>query len=580
MTGADDASLVKATLGGDHSAFGELARRYRDAAFGIAFHRLGDFEAARDAAQEALVTAYVELPMLRDPSKFGNWLYRIATMAALTQRRRRVTVSIDDSGFAHYPTSELSPDEAVERAEKARRVQEALSALAEADRLAVILHYVDGYSHEEIGGILGTSVSAVKSRVHRAKRRLREEMQSMVESSLKSEVPAIEFTEDLVRLALTKDREQGVASLRHFIPARLEYTDQTREAISRIASELAHEGYSWLFAPPHVPGDSPAMELLKSMGFQAELETHWYERPLSGKLPAVPPLDPGFEVRRLQDADPSQLLAFFQSTIMKDGPVHMDETLIRNNLRDPDMIPEASLAAYRGDAVAALVSAHKVTHENPKFEIGTAVLGWVMHDGAERILEHLLASALRVLKAEGLNLVVKDQLQPKYRRDQEVIEVLKQLGFQYVRSQYVLKLDLSAEARDRSGRRIATGDRPVRKLQPLRFSVLEGDRDPKYAKAFQVRVSDVVGTSPVVAPGEVYIVSGEYTLNEPIVPTLDLACSGTSWGFVNHLSPGTHPFATAASVLEVTPGKEDRLYLHTPGLEGDTVRHAIIKLER
>jgi len=46
MTGMDDASLVKATLGGDQSAFGELARRYRDAAFGIAFHRLGDFEAA------------------------------------------------------------------------------------------------------------------------------------------------------------------------------------------------------------------------------------------------------------------------------------------------------------------------------------------------------------------------------------------------------------------------------------------------------------------------------------------------------------------------------------------------------
>jgi len=52
------------------------------------------------------------------------------------------------------------------------------------------------------------------------------------------------------------------------------------------------------------------------------------------------------------------------------------------------------------------------------------------------------------------------------------------------------------------------------------------------------------------------------------------------WGLINHTSPGTHPFAAAASVLEVTPGKEDRLYLHTPGLEGDTVRHTIIKLER
>lgn len=582
----DDAGLVKAALSGDHAAFGELAQRYRDAAFGIAFHRLGDFEAARDAAQEALVTAYVELSTLRDPAKFGNWLYRIATTTALAhRRRRRLTVSLDESSFRVHPQADAF--ESAERAEKARRVNEALAALAEQDRLAVILHYVDGYSHEEIGGILGTSVSAVKSRVHRAKRRLREEMQSMVESSLKSEVPAIEFTEDLVRLALTRDREQGIASFGYVIPARLEYTDETIEAICKVAAELGREGYSWLFAPPHIPEDSPAMELLKGMGFQTELETHWYERSLSGRLPKAPPLDPGCEVRHLQDADSSEVMAFFKRTVMKDGPVSIDEEQIRNNNRAPDLIPEASLAAYCGGKVVAMVSAHKVTREDnpmyPKYKAGMAVLGWVMHDQCPQVLEHLLASALRVLKSGGLKSAVKNQLQPTYYRDQEVISILRRLGFGFVRSEYTLKLDLKAAAPEApSERHVTTGERPTRKLQPLKFSVFEGDRAPKYAKALQVRVSEVLGTSPVVAPGEVYIVYGEYTLKEPIVPILALACNGTSWGILFHLSRlslGTHRFAASANILEVHPGKEDRLYVHTPGLEGDTVRHAVIRLE-
>ena len=94
-----------------------------------------------------------------------------------------------------------------------------------------------------------------------------------------------------------------------------------------------------------------------------------------------------------------------------------------------------------------------------------------------------------------------------------------------------------------------------------------------------MKVSEVLGTSPVLGPGEIYIVSGEYTLSEPIVPTVCLGNSGTSWGFITHASLGTHQFAAGANILAVNPGKEDTLCLHTPGLEGDTVRHAIIRLK-
>ena len=185
---APDEDLVKASLQGEAAAFGELARRYRPAAFGIAFHNLGDFEAASDAAQEALVKAYVDLSKLRDPAKFRNWVCRITKMTSLAARRKRRFLSVCDADTAQSVNggTHLAADR--ERSDKAHEVREALSALPEQDRLALVLHYVDGYSQEEIGGMLGSSTSAIKSKLHRARRRLRKEMLTRVETSLKDSV--------------------------------------------------------------------------------------------------------------------------------------------------------------------------------------------------------------------------------------------------------------------------------------------------------------------------------------------------------------------------------------------------------
>lgn len=183
-----DASLVRAALEGDESSFDELALRYRDAAFGVAFSRLGDFETARDAAQDALVRAYLELGTLRDPAKFANWLHSIALTTALGAiRQRRDVFSLDESDAPQLTASGPGPHEALERSERAKRVKDALMALPEPDRLPVVLHYVNGYSHEEIGSILGTSESSVKNRVYRARRRLRKEMLDTVERTLRDE---------------------------------------------------------------------------------------------------------------------------------------------------------------------------------------------------------------------------------------------------------------------------------------------------------------------------------------------------------------------------------------------------------
>ena len=185
---SSDAILVEAAMEGDRTAFDELAHRYRDAVFGIAFSKLGDFEAARDAAQDAIVKAYTDLPSLREPDKFCNWLYSITLTTALGSiRRRRYTSSLDEPDAQEQPSNQPNPHESAERSEKAGEVREALMMLPEQDRLPLILHYVNGYSHDEIGNILGTSVSSVKNRVYRARRRMREEMLVEVEKSLRDE---------------------------------------------------------------------------------------------------------------------------------------------------------------------------------------------------------------------------------------------------------------------------------------------------------------------------------------------------------------------------------------------------------
>jgi len=172
-----DPELVAAALEGDQQAFGELVARYRDAVFGVAFHRLGDFEAARDAAQETFVKAYLNLASLRNPAAFGAWIRRVANGTALdfTRRvRREIAAEIEASATPEPPEGATGPS-----------VREALQALSEPTRRALILHHVGGYSHAEVAAFLNASPGAVKTRLSRAKAQVKREMVAMVQDALK-----------------------------------------------------------------------------------------------------------------------------------------------------------------------------------------------------------------------------------------------------------------------------------------------------------------------------------------------------------------------------------------------------------
>lgn len=199
-----DAELVARTRAGETEAFSELVARYRDMVYGLSYHLTGDFEAARDLAQEAFVQAYLKLGQLRAPERFAGWLRQIATNAYRSARRHRevATVVLEAAEGIAAP----QPDD-TELA-----VRGALARLRAPERLALTLHYIDGYSHAEIAGFLSLRPETVKTRLARARQHLRQELMAMVEEAFRGRSLGEAFEHDVVAAvrALQQDVRRGL----------------------------------------------------------------------------------------------------------------------------------------------------------------------------------------------------------------------------------------------------------------------------------------------------------------------------------------------------------------------------------
>lgn len=198
---ATDGELVQRAREGDHEAFGQLVDRYRDMVYGLGYHLTGEFEAARDLAQEAFVQAYIKLRQLRAPERFAGWLRQITLNLRRTQLRRRevVTVALEAEDQLSSPNPQPSETEVV--------VREALSKLRSPERLALTLRYISGYSHSEIGEFLGVRPETVKARLARARQHLRKEVMAMVDDTFGIKKLPEEFTKETVETAIRRAEE-------------------------------------------------------------------------------------------------------------------------------------------------------------------------------------------------------------------------------------------------------------------------------------------------------------------------------------------------------------------------------------
>jgi RNA polymerase sigma-70 factor (ECF subfamily) len=215
-----DTALIEQVVSGDREAFGELVRRHQGVVCGLAYHELGNFADAEDVAQQAFLTAYQRLHQLREPSRFAGWLREIVrNECRMCQRRRHESGGLDEVGES-LPSHDVSPEQASVRREVQQRVRDAIGALSPANRLAVTLYYLDGQSCEEVAAFLGVSAGTVRTRLHRARNELREEMMDMVGEGLTKQKPGQEF-EKAVRLRVPV---RVVETVEHTLPVRAEDT--------------------------------------------------------------------------------------------------------------------------------------------------------------------------------------------------------------------------------------------------------------------------------------------------------------------------------------------------------------------
>ena len=202
---------VTRAQGGDTRAFDALVRRFQDPAVAYARTLLHDPAAAEDAAQEAFVQAWRDLPRLMEAAAFGAWLRRIVFKFCDRDRRSaRPTLPLAET--LTLPTDQ-EPDQVAERADDAARVQTAIQALPCPLREATLLYYLTGHDIKEIAAFLDLPPSTVKNRLHAARKQLRKELWTMAETTLEHEKPSKNgaFAETVLARVLREFQQQEAA---------------------------------------------------------------------------------------------------------------------------------------------------------------------------------------------------------------------------------------------------------------------------------------------------------------------------------------------------------------------------------
>ncbi len=182
---ADDAErrLVAAFRRGDGDAFDEVVRRYGGRMLAVARRMLRVEEDARDAVQEAFVSAFKALDGFAGDARLSTWLHRIVVNAALMRLRRQrrkpeesideLLPHFDEQGAWESETECMTPVDLVERSETRAMVRECIDQLPPSYRTVLVLRDIEDLDMDETALALGTTVSAVKTRLHRARQALR-----------------------------------------------------------------------------------------------------------------------------------------------------------------------------------------------------------------------------------------------------------------------------------------------------------------------------------------------------------------------------------------------------------------------
>jgi RNA polymerase sigma-70 factor (ECF subfamily) len=168
VTNPTDGDLVAATLAGDRDAFGVIVERHRRHVYQLCFRFVGNHEDASDLAQDVFIRAFRSLKTFKGDAALGTWLHRIAVNVSLNKVsggkvRPEPLDALLRSGDLRAASDLESASDALLRDERAATVRAAIARLPKKQRATLILRVYHDLSHQEIAGILGSSVGAVKA---------------------------------------------------------------------------------------------------------------------------------------------------------------------------------------------------------------------------------------------------------------------------------------------------------------------------------------------------------------------------------------------------------------------------------
>lgn len=179
IEGIGDVECVKRVQRGDVDSFEVLVRRHQKATFTLVYRLLGDYDEAAEVAQEVFLSAFKSIHQFRGDANFSTWLYRIAFNHASTRRKGlqialQRHVPLDGTELIGDNGSFSDPEQTTEKREIQQRVQQALNSLHKDDAAIIVLRDLQDAPYEEVAQTLDIPVGTVKSRLHRARRALKE----------------------------------------------------------------------------------------------------------------------------------------------------------------------------------------------------------------------------------------------------------------------------------------------------------------------------------------------------------------------------------------------------------------------
>jgi RNA polymerase sigma-70 factor, ECF subfamily len=182
VTNPTDAELVDSALAGEREAFDVIVERHRRHVYQLCYRFVGNHEDASDLAQDVFVRAYRGLKKFRGQSSLGTWLYRIGVNVCLNRLGTKAPKpeAIEPLFLANderVASQAESATEALLRGERARQVRAAIARLPKKQRATLILRVYHELPHEQIAGILGSSVGAVKANFFHAMNNLKKLLQ-------------------------------------------------------------------------------------------------------------------------------------------------------------------------------------------------------------------------------------------------------------------------------------------------------------------------------------------------------------------------------------------------------------------